>query len=279
MHPNCRHEFLPFQESFVSSPEELEKVIERSNHFEELDKNDNLFKIYNKEQAFLRQLVDEKREFDNLTAELGSNMPYKTIGGFRRARREGSIKYKKIHYRKRDILQYERWKNILEEEDMPKTFDNFQDIKYNYIEQYQVFREKVDTAERAKAEKQKNDDFRQRLEGGALNTNIRKQKQDEHIAGTKQRSKRIAEDQQKGTTSSSEFFSTVSVEKIVHENMGKGYLEWARKREYPIEYVDVGQVIGQVWDSGENKYVDTDRIAIVYSGKGIHAYPVKKRWM
>ena len=57
MHPNCRHEFLPWHESFSGGEEELKKIIEQSNHFENLDKNDKLFKLYNADQAFKRQLI------------------------------------------------------------------------------------------------------------------------------------------------------------------------------------------------------------------------------
>lgn len=97
MHPNCRHEFLPFHESFVGSSEELEKVIEKSNHFENFDKNHELFKLYNADQALQRQWIKESREFHNLTAELGDNMPYKTLGSFRRASRSKSEEYVRIY--------------------------------------------------------------------------------------------------------------------------------------------------------------------------------------
>lgn len=37
-----------------------------------------------------RQWIKESREFHNLTAELGDNMPYKTLGSFMRASRSNS---------------------------------------------------------------------------------------------------------------------------------------------------------------------------------------------
>lgn len=86
-----------------NSPEELQKVIEKSNHFEDLDKNDNLFKIYNNEQAFKRQVVEEKHKYDEISnyyLTKGRENPYSTIGAFRRSYRseKGSEAYKKSHY-------------------------------------------------------------------------------------------------------------------------------------------------------------------------------------
>ena len=140
MHPNCRHEFLQWHESFVKSPEELQEVIDKSNRFEDFDKNDKLFIIYNQGQAFLRQLNSEKHEFDRLSQELGDNMPYKTIGGFRRARRAKSETYMRTH---RDITElgsakkdgqildfYER-KGYNKE----KAIERIDDLNRQYLEQ------------------------------------------------------------------------------------------------------------------------------------------------
>ena len=90
MHPNCRHEFLPWHESFSGGEEELKKIIKESNHFENLDKNDKLFKLYNADQAFKRQLIRESREYDRFKTYYGEDNPYKTLGGFRRAYRSNS---------------------------------------------------------------------------------------------------------------------------------------------------------------------------------------------
>ncbi len=106
MHPNCRHEFLPWHESF-SGGEELKKIIEESNHFENLDKNDKLFKLYNADQAFKRQLIKESKEFHYLKNTMGEQMPYQTLGGFRRASRSGSSQYEAVH---RNVTQLEKTK-------------------------------------------------------------------------------------------------------------------------------------------------------------------------
>lgn len=136
MHPNCRHEFIPYHESYAGSPEELQKVIEKSNHFEDLDKNDKFFKVYNKEQAFRRQMVDESREFHRLKDTLGDQMLYKNIGSFRRARRSNSLGYKKLHYHDRDEKLYNSWKDTVGAKNMPETLDKFQEIRYNDDKEY-----------------------------------------------------------------------------------------------------------------------------------------------
>lgn len=131
MHPNCRHEFLPWHESFSGGEEELKKIIEESNHFENLDKNDKLFKLYNADQAFKRQLIKESKEFHYLKNTMGEQMPYQTLGGFRRASRSGSPQYEMVHKRNVDNNQFNRWKGVVGEENMPKTLAEFQDLKYN----------------------------------------------------------------------------------------------------------------------------------------------------
>ncbi len=60
-------------------------------------------------------------------------MPYKSLGTFRTARRSNNLSpaFKKWKYRNADKNQYERWKEIIGEANMPKTLDDFQEIKYN----------------------------------------------------------------------------------------------------------------------------------------------------
>lgn len=139
MHPNCRHEFIPFVEKF-ETPEELQRLIKESNHFEALDKNDKMFKIYNRNQALQRQWVDESREFHRLQDTLGDKMPYKNIGSFRRARRVKSETYMRMH---RDITELGGAKkdgNILDfykrkGYNKEKTIERIEDLNRQYLEQ------------------------------------------------------------------------------------------------------------------------------------------------
>lgn len=96
MHPNCRHEFIPFVEQ-MQSPSEMETLIKNSNNFEPPSKDDIVIKKYNQDQATLRQWRNELNEFNSLKATLGNDMPYTTIGSFRRAKRANSPTYQSIH--------------------------------------------------------------------------------------------------------------------------------------------------------------------------------------
>ena len=137
-HPNCRHEFIPYFEE-IESPEDVQKSIRDSKI--EYDKNGDLIdvrfqkdiKAYAAWQAGNRQLNHEALEFQKMQAHYGEDSPYKTLGAFRRARRSDNLSptFKKWRYRNADKNQYERWKEIIGEEEMPKTLDDFQEIKYN----------------------------------------------------------------------------------------------------------------------------------------------------
>lgn len=113
MHPNCRHEFIPFVEEMYAQ-EELQALIEKSNHFKELSPDDKLFKIYNENQALLRQWNEERHEFNRLKATLGDQMPYTTLGGFRRARRANTEQYEKTKERVRNYEIAEKDKQIVD---------------------------------------------------------------------------------------------------------------------------------------------------------------------
>ena len=137
-HPNCRHEFVAW---FIDmeDPADVDKAIRDSKI--RYDKNGNLVDVrwqkdiesYAQWQAGNRQLNNELLEYNRMRKELGKDAPYKTLGAFRRARRaeELSPAFKKWRYKNRDKKQYEHWKTIVGEENMPKTVDEFQEIKYN----------------------------------------------------------------------------------------------------------------------------------------------------
>ena len=149
-HPNCRHEFIPYFEE-IEDPADVEKAIERSRI--KYDKNGELVDVrfqkdikgYAAWQAGNRQLNREALEYDQMKAYYAGRedeMPYKSLGAFRRARRANDLSpaFKMWKYRKRDQAQYEDWKSIVEERYMPKTVDEFQEIKYNKNTQEQYAR-------------------------------------------------------------------------------------------------------------------------------------------
>lgn len=118
-------------------------------------------------------------------------------------------------------------------------------------------------------------DFKKALANGNVNLNIRRQKQNEHIAGTKEREKRIANDGQSNRRSSY-FYEGTDVEKLVVGRFGTGRIQYdSENSEFPTEYISLEKPIGMVYNVGEGKYVNVARIAIAYSKKGVHVYPVK----
>ena len=94
MHPNCRHEFLPYIED-LQTDEQLKRDIEESNHFTNYSKNDKIFNKYQENQSKMRQYREEYKQYRRLKTELGNDMPYKTLGGFRRASRHYKLMYPK----------------------------------------------------------------------------------------------------------------------------------------------------------------------------------------
>ena len=146
---------------------------------------------------------------------------------------------------------------------------------------YNQFKEKCykiyDYVEEKESEKSKAIEFKRALTEGKINTKVRCQKQSEHLAGTKGRERRIEDDLKNRKTCSSEFYKNVDVGRLIQEHIGNGEFVWTEKREYPIEYISANKAVGIVWNCEKNKYVETERFAIVYSRKGVHAYPVKRK--
>ncbi len=126
-HPNCRCEINLFVEEFYQN--ELDNIIKESNTFTKFTKNDKLFDIYNKQQAFNRQYNNELVEYQKLKQYYGDKFPYKTIGGFRRASRNHSPTLRMIrNFNTNDIngKAYHKKVNYFLDEEREKAwrFDN-----------------------------------------------------------------------------------------------------------------------------------------------------------
>ena len=159
--------------------------------------------------------------------------------------------------------------------------NNFEDFKTNYLSVNKREAETIkgiglqyfalDKATNARMSAE----FKKALDNGDVNLNIRRQKQNEHIAGTKEREKRIAND---GETNrmSSYFYEGTDIPELVTGLFGTGKMQFTSEHsEFPVEYISLEKPIGMVYNVGEQKYVPVTRIAIVYGKNGIHAYPVK----
>ena len=95
MHPNCRHEFLPFVENLYTE-DEVKDLQKQSNVFTNYSKDDKIFKEYNRTQNTLRQWRSELNEYNNLKSTYGKAFPYSTLGAFRRGRRANSETYRRL---------------------------------------------------------------------------------------------------------------------------------------------------------------------------------------
>lgn len=110
-HPNCRCEINLFVEEFHEK--ELNDIIKESNRFTNFSKDDKLFDIYNKQQAYNRRYNSELVEYMQLKTQLGENFPYKNIRAFRRAKRKNSETYQTL---KQSTSHYASKSEISEEE-------------------------------------------------------------------------------------------------------------------------------------------------------------------
>lgn len=107
-----------------------------------------------------------------------------------------------------------------------------------------------------------------------LDTKIKKSKQDEHILGTKRWLSESKKEIANGKAPKSFLFKDIDAQKLVDTYYGKGKLSYRKGNPYPIEYVTCDNIIGKTFDKKVGKYEYTQRIAIVYSKKGVHIYPV-----
>lgn len=144
IHPNCRHSWSPYHVELYSE-EERRQALERSNRTWKPDGDGRVFQQteraraeYSKGQQLMRQWNAEIVEYERMKAyyaEQGQEPPYKSLGAFRREvrkpaeRQAPAMKAWKRHYG--DQQQYERWKDVVGVENMPKTLAKFQEIKYN----------------------------------------------------------------------------------------------------------------------------------------------------
>ncbi len=92
----------------------------------------------------MRRWNGELVEYERMKAyykEQGQEPPYKTLGAFRREvrkpREKQSPAMKTWHRHYADSQQYERWKDVIGAENMPKTLDKFQKMKYNNSKKYE----------------------------------------------------------------------------------------------------------------------------------------------
>lgn len=125
IHPNCRHSWSPYREEMYTE-EQREKDKKQSNRSFKPDTDsrdfqqaERLRKQYAQGQAKMRQWNAELVEYERMKAYyklLGEEPPYKTLGGFRRAKRAGSESYKEARKTFEKRLTKEKENNIIKEQ-------------------------------------------------------------------------------------------------------------------------------------------------------------------
>ena len=107
----------------------------------------------------------------------------------------------------------------------------------------------------------------------SYNLTVRRQVQNRHIEGTKEYQQYIEVLENKGLKPS-KLNADVDVQALIKEFHSKGKYYPNPKDGSPREIVDVGKIVGQYWDKEKQKFIDTDKVMIVYSKKGTHIYPI-----
>ena len=266
-HPNCRHEFIPWYEE-IEAPEDVEKAIRNSKIL--YDKNGELVDVrfqkdikgYAAWQAGNRQLNRELLEYERMKAYYAGRedeMPYKSLGSFRRARRADnlSLAFKAWKNRKRDQRQYERWKGIIGEENMPEDVDKFVEIKYNNSKEYESLKIAVSDVE-----------IREKIGTNEYPISIQSDKQGKHIQGHKNfianRSYLAVSSVEEGQVFANYLVRNYSgTGRIVRDKNGK----WTHK-----EIIETKELIGFVKDIDGN-WQPTKRATIHYAKDGTHIVP------
>lgn len=133
IHPNCRHQFFPYNPKFHTAEER--RNLEENTHkpFNSDPQSEAARGAYARSQMQMRQWNNEMNEFAEMQKLQGEEPTYKSLGAFRRAYRseEGTLAYAKSHYARRDAVELESIRRVLGAGNAPTTLAKFQEMKYN----------------------------------------------------------------------------------------------------------------------------------------------------
>ena len=162
--------------------------------------------------------------------------------------------------------------------DKTKDFEEFKGKFLNAAKYESGLRSKINIqlfAMPKDANAKKVDAFKKDLASGNVNLKLRTQKQNEHIAGTRQWEDRLKRDQESGRVSTY-FYEGTDVEALISGLHGTGVIQYdSEKSLFPVEFISLEKPVGKAYNYGTKKWVDVSRIAIQYGSNGVHAYPVK----
>lgn len=223
--------------------------------------------------ADTRPLKRVARGADGKNYEVDGNLSYKDWYDGLSKDEQGrmSLENKKDRNRKRDKEEYNELKKYVQKRKM--SFNEFLNIKYNDDKtKYNEMKVIIPTIE----------DFKERLKNGEVNLKVQKNKQLEHIQGSKPFLNRFKQawatrGRENSITPQSFFYKTEDIEQIIKEYSGKGIFVYnPANKNVMSEYVSVDRAIGRCYNRSTNKYEETRRICIRYTNKGVHLYPTKE---
>ena len=213
------------------------------------------------------------RGADGKNYEVDGNLSYKDWYDGLSKDEQGrmSLENKKDANRKRDKEEYNELKKYVQKRKM--SFNDFLNIKYNDDKtKYNEMKVIIPTIE----------NFKERLKNGEVNLKVQKNKQLEHIQGSKPFLNRFKQawatrGRENSITPQSFFYKTQDIEQIIKDYSGKGVFVYnPANKNVMSEYVSVDRAIGRCYNRSTNRYEETRRICIRYTNKGVHLYPTKE---
>ena len=213
------------------------------------------------------------RGADGKNYEVDGNLSYKDWYDGLSKDEQGrmSLENKKDKNRKRDKEEYNELKKYVQKRKM--SFNEFLNIKYNDDKtKYNEMKVIIPTIE----------GFKEKLRNGEVNLKLQRNKQLEHIQGSKPFLNRFKQawatrGRENSITPQSFFYKTQDIEQIIKEYSGKGVFVYnPANKNVMSEYVSVDRAIGRCYNRSTNRYEETRRICIRYTNKGVHLYPTKE---
>lgn len=220
---------------------------------EDMEENSKEYKQFQKQRALERDIRKSKRECMMLDASGNSD----------------SEEFKKASAKLKE--KRKRYKDYCEETGLRQHNDRTQ--VYGFDKSVSA---KASAAGRSAAKGLTNGNTSGNISLNSLNTKIKENKQNQHIENSDQWKEACAREKQKGNNPKSYLYKAIDPQSIVDEAVlnPNTITEYTKKSIYPRQYYVCGTEVGKVYDAKVGGYVPTKKVAIVYSGKGTHVFPV-----
>ena len=168
-----------------------------------------------------------------------------------------SVFQKKVKNLSSDKKQLERYSNVLGKENVPKSIEAFQELKYNDSDKFKVIRTNY------------NDEIRKEIiRSEKTPKNIHQGKQDKHIKGTAN----YIEGKSYLTISNDE------IQELVNKYAGTGEILRDKKGRWKHqEVINTDKIVGVDIDNRTNDEYETTSFKIHYGKQGVHIVPKRRK--